>query len=72
METKIFNQFEINAIITNVPRGRCLKIFQEAIRLYNEKYEDTMTEEENDELMEFWSSIMQSLISGSLIDDFSS
>lgn len=71
MENKIFNQFEINATIINVPRGRCLKIFQEAIRLYNEKYEDTMTEEENDELMEFWASITQSLINGSL-DDFSS
>lgn len=69
METKIFNQFEINALITNVPRGRCIKIFQEAIRLYNEKYEDIMSEEENDEVLEFWSSILQSLISGNLNDD---
>ena len=72
MTPEIFNQFEINATITNVPRGRCLDIFQEAIRLYNEKYEDTMTEEENDEMMEFYTSILQSLLNGSLLDDLPS
>ena len=69
MTQKIFNEIEINTKIINVPRGRCLQIFQEAIQLYNQKHEDDMTEEENDEMMEFYTSILQCLMDGMLLTE---
>jgi hypothetical protein len=59
MENQIFS---FNVTIQGVPKGICRKIIQEAFRLYCEKYDDEMDESHENEFIEVYTSLTQSLL----------